>query len=164
MSKYISVIIISIFFITIISATVSCANDISAATEDGRGVILHDDGTWEFTDTTEDGRDLILYNDGTWEFAGFAKPAELNEGEQAEEIVKNLQCSRWGTIDQYLTKKAAIPSVEDLGWKVYPKEDGFEVERTLLIRQKIESKYRWHVYETGKATPLNGRAIGITKE
>ena len=164
MSKYISVIIISIFIIQITSATVSYADDISAATEEGRGVILHDDGTWEFTDTTEDGRSIILYNDGTWEFAGFVKPAELNEGEQAEEIVKNLPCSRWGTIDEYLTKKAAIPSVEDLGWKVYPKEGGFEVERTLLIRQKIESKYRWHVYETGKATPLNGRAIGITKE
>ncbi len=164
MSKYISVIIISIFFIIIVTATVSSADDISAATEDGRGVILRDDGTWEFTDTTEDGRSIILYNDGTWEFAGFAKPAELSEGEQAEEIVKNLQCSRWGTVDEYLTKKAAIPSVEDLGWKVYPKDDGFEVERTLLIRQKTESKYRWHVYETGKAKPVNGRAFGITKE
>ena len=48
MSRYISVIILSIFFffIIIISATVSCANDTSATTEDGRGVILHDDGTW----------------------------------------------------------------------------------------------------------------------
>jgi hypothetical protein len=163
-SKYISVIVLNIFFITIISATVSSANDISAATEDGRGVILHDDGTWEFTDTTENSRSIILYNDGTWGFTGFAKPAELNKGEQAEEIVKKLQCSRWGTIDEYLTKKAAISSVEDLGWKVYPKDDGFEVERTLLIRQKKESKYRWYVYETGKAKPLNGRAFGITKE
>ena len=164
MSKYISVIILNIFFIIIISATVSCADDITAITEDGRGVVLHDDGTWEFTDTTEDGRSIILHNDGTWEFAGFTKPAELNEAEQAEEIVKNLECSRWGTVDQFLTKKAEIPSVEDLGWHVYPKEDGFEVERVLLTRQKIESKYRWHVYKTGKAKPLNGKAIGITKE
>ena len=164
MSKYISVIIFSIFIIQITSATVSCADDIPARTEAGRGVILRDDGTWEFADTTEDSRSIILHSDGTWEFSGFAKPAELSEGEQAEEIVKNLQCSRWGTVDKYLTKKAAIPSVEDLGWKVYPKEDGFDVERILLIRQKIESKYRWHVYETGKATPLNGRAVGITKE
>ncbi len=164
MSKYISVIILSIFFIEIISVTISCADDVSARTENGRGVILHGDGTWEFTDTIKDGRDLILYNDGTWEFTDFAKPAELNEAEQAVEIVKNLQCSRWGTVDQFLTTKAEIPTVEDLGWKVHPKEDGFEVERILLIRQKIESKYRWHVYETGKAKPLNGRAIGITKE
>ena len=87
MSKYVSVIILSTFFIITISATVSCADDISAITEDGRGVILHDDGTWEFADTTENSRSIILYNDGNWEFASFAKPAELNEGEQAEAIV-----------------------------------------------------------------------------
>ena len=143
MSKYISVIILSIFFITTISATVSCANDTSAITEDGRGVILHDDGTWEFAD--------------------FAKPVELKK-EQAEAFVKNLPCSRGGTVGQYLTKKAEIPSVEDLGWKVYPKEKGFEVVRLLLTRQKILSKYRWHVFKTGKVKPLNGKAIGITKE
>ncbi len=143
MSKYISAIIFSIFFIIITSATISCADDITAITEDGRGVILHDDGTWEFAD--------------------FAKPVELKE-EQAEAFVKNLPCSRGGTVDQFLTKKAEIPSVEDLGWHVYPKEDGFEVVRLLLTRQKIESKYRWHVYKTGKVKPLNGKAIGITKE
>ena len=143
MSKYISVIILNIFLIITISATVSCANDTSAITEDGRGVILHDDGTWEFAD--------------------FAKPVELKE-EQAEAFVKNLPCSRWGTVDQFLTKKAEIPSVEDLGWKVYPKENGFEVVRLLLTRQKILSKYRWHVFKTGKVKPLNGKAIGITKE
>ncbi len=143
MSKYISVIILNIFFIIIISATITCADDITAITEDGRGVILHDDGTWEFAD--------------------FSKPVELRE-EQAEALVKNLPCSRGGTVNQFLTKKAEIPSVEDLGWHVYPKEDGFEVERILLVRQKIQSKYKWYVYKTGKATPLNGKAIGITKE
>jgi hypothetical protein len=143
MSKYISVIILSIFFVIIISATVSCADDITAITEDGSGVILHDDGTWEFAD--------------------FSKPVELN-GEQAEAFVKNLPCSRGGTVGRFLTKKAEIPSVEDLGWKVYPKEDGFEVERILLTRQKIESKYRWYIYKNGKVKPLNNKAIGITKE
>ena len=143
MSKYISVIILSIFIIIIISATISCADDVSAITEDGRGVILHDDGTWEFVD--------------------FEKPVELN-GEQAEAFVKNLPCSRGGTVGQYLARKAEIPSVEDLGWKVYPREDGFEVARILLIRQKIKSKYRWHVYKSGKVKSLNNKAIGITKE
>ena len=127
----------------IISATVSCADDIYAISEDGMGVILHDDGTWEFAD--------------------FSKPIELNE-EQAEAFVKNLPCSRGGTVDRFLTKKAEIPSIEDLGWRVYPKEDGFEVERILLTRQKIESKYRWHIYKNGKVKPLNGKAKGITEE
>ena len=143
MSKYISVIILSIFFMSIISSSISYANDTSAITEDGKGVILHDDGTWEFAD--------------------LSKPVELKE-EQAEAFVKNLPCSRGGTVDQFLTKKAEIPSVEDLGWHVYPKEDGFEVERLLLTRQKIESKYRWHVYKSGKVKSLNNKAIGITKE
>ncbi|MHC4270009.1 MAG: hypothetical protein ACYSTS_16315 [Planctomycetota bacterium] len=120
------------------------ADDIPATTVDGRGVILHEDGTWEFAD--------------------FAEPVELKRSEQAEEFVKNLPCSRGGTIGQYLTRKVETPSVEDLGWHVYPKEEGFEVERILLVRQKIQSKYKWYVYKTGKATPLNGKSIGITKE
>ena len=128
---------------SIISSSISYANDISAATEDGRGVILHDDGTWEFIDSD--------------------KPVELN-AEQAETFVKNLPCSRGGTVNQFLAKKVEIPSIEDLGWHVHPKEDGFEVERLLLTRQKIESKYRWHVYKSGKVKPINSKAIGITKE
>ncbi len=125
-------------------SSISFADDIPATTIDGRGVILLDNGTWEFTN--------------------FTKSAELKGSEQAEEFVKNLPCSRWGTIDQYLTKKAETPSIEDLGWHVYPKKDGFEVERLLLINQKMKSKYRWYVYKTGKVTPLNGKAIGVTKE
>ncbi len=143
LSKYISVFILSIVFMYIISPRISYADDISAATEEGRGVILHDDGTWEFADSEE--------------------PVELNE-EQAEAFVRNLPCSRGGTVNQFLAKKVEIPSIEDLGWHVHPKEDGFEVERLLLTRQKIESKYLWYVYKSGKVEPLNGKAIGITKE
>ena len=140
-SKYISV---NILFIVIISATISCADDIPATTEDGRGVILHDDGTWGFDN--------------------YSKPFELKDPEQAKEFIKNLPCSRGGTVGRFLTKKTEIPSVEDLGWHVYPKEDGFEVERILLKRHKMKSKYRWHVYKSGKVKPLNNKAIGITKE
>ena len=143
MSKYISVIMLSIFFMYIISSSISYANDTPATAVDGRGVTLHDDGTWEFTDSD--------------------KPVELN-ADQAEAFVKNLPCSRGGTVNQFLAKKVEIPSIEDLGWRVYPKEDGFEVERILLTRQKIESKYRWHIYKNGKVKPLNGKAKGITKE
>ena len=138
MNKYILHFILSLFFIIITSATVSYADDISATTEDGRGVILHDDGTWE--------------------------SAELNEEERAVELVKRRLCSRGGTVEQYLIRKIEISSVEDLGWKVYPKKDGFEVERSLLRKQKILSKYKWYVSEFGNVKPLNGKAIGITKE
>ncbi len=138
MSKHISVTILSIFFIITTAATVSYADDISATTEDGCGVILHDDGTWE--------------------------SVELSEEERAVEIVKRLLCSRGGTVEQYLIRKIEISSVEDLGWKVYPMKDGFEVERSLLRKQKMLSKYKWYVNGFGNVKPLNGKAIGITKE
>ncbi len=144
MSKYLTTIILSIIFINITSVSISVANDIPATTVDGRGVILHDNGTWEF--------------------ANIQESVELKGPEQAEELVKNHLCSREGTIDQYLTKKAEIPSIKDLGWHVSTKEDGFEVERLLIYSQKIQSKYRWHVYKSGRVTPLNNKAIGITKE
>jgi hypothetical protein len=136
--------VLSLLFTFLAFSTISFASDIPARTQDGR--------------------DVILREDGTWEFVKFVNPFELKGKEQAEEFVKHMQCSRGGTIDQYLNKKAEIPSVEDLGWHVYTKEDGFEVERILLIRQKIESKYRWYIYKTGKVSPLNGKAKGITKE
>lgn len=91
-----------------------------------------------------------------------SEPAEWEGWEQAEDTVKNLPCTKGGTVDQYLTKKADIPAMEDLGWKVYPRENGFKVERLLLLSQTMSVIYRWHVDKTGKATPINGKAMGIT--
>ena len=88
----------------------------------------------------------------------------MEDWERAEKIVKNLPCSKGGTIDQHLTKKADIHALEDLGWHVYPRKDGFEVERKLLLDQRMSLLYKWHVDKSGKAKPLNGKAIGITKE
>ncbi len=136
--------VLTILIIFLVFLPISSAGDIPARTLDGKDVILHEDGTWEFDKSTD--------------------PFEFKEPKQAEEFVKNMQCSRGGTIDQYMNRKAEISSVEDLGWHVYQKEDGFEVERILLIKEKIQSKYRWHVYKTGKVSPLNAKAIGITKE
>ena len=89
---------------------------------------------------------------------------EAIQWEDAEKIVKNLPCSKGGTVDQYLTKKAQVPAVEDLGWNVYPRKDGFEVERLLLLDQRMSLEYRWHVDLKGKASPVNGKAIGVTAQ
>ncbi|MBO1225488.1 MAG: hypothetical protein JYX80_13780 [Candidatus Scalindua sediminis] len=98
------------------------------------------------------------------DIAGLAvDPAEWEGWEQAEETVKNLPCSKGGTVDQYLTKKAEVPAVEDLGWHVYPRKNGFEVERLLLLNQKMSLEYRWHVDLTGKVKAINNEAIGITR-
>lgn len=82
----------------------------------------------------------------------------------AENKVKNFPCSEGGTIEQFLNKKAEIPAIEDLGWNVYPWEDGFEVERRLLLDQGMSLEYKWHVDNSGKVKPLNGKAIGITSQ
>ena len=54
-----------------------------------------------------------------------------------------LQVGEGGTIDQYLTKKADIPAMEDMDWHVYPRKDGFEVERMLLLDQRMSLLYKW---------------------
>lgn len=84
---------------------------------------------------------------------------------QAESLVKNLPCTEGGTVGQYLDKKAKIPAIEDLGWKAYPRDNGFEIERFMLLDQTMQLRYKWEVdKKTGKVTPINGKAIGITKQ
>lgn len=92
----------------------------------------------------------------------YADPTERDGWERAVEIVKNLPCSEGGTIGQYLNKKAAIPAVEDLNWNVSARDYGFEVERKLLIDQRMKAIYRWRVDSAGNTKPLNGKAMGIT--
>jgi len=94
-----------------------------------------------------------------------AYPASAEVGwEEAEGIVKNLPCSKGGTVDAFLNSKAAIPAVEDLGWMVYPRDYGFEVERLMLLNGTMRLSYKWSVDKhTGKANPINGKAIGITR-
>ena len=85
---------------------------------------------------------------------------------EAKQIVKNLPCSKGGTIDVYLNKKASTPAVDDLGWKAYPREDGFEIERLMLLMSNkiIKLSYKWHVSFDGNARPINGKAMGLTPE
>ena len=83
---------------------------------------------------------------------------------EAKQIVKHLPCSKGGTIDVYLNKKASIPAVDDLGWKAYPRENGFEIERLMLLMSNkiIQLSYKWHVSFDGKVRPINGKAMGLT--
>ncbi len=83
---------------------------------------------------------------------------------EAEKRVKNLPCKKGGTIDMYLNKNAAIPAIEDLGWNVFPSSDGaFDVERLMILNNKLKLKYRWHVDKYGKVKASNGKAIDITQ-
>lgn len=84
----------------------------------------------------------------------------------AQKIVMSQTCSEGGTIDQCLNQKVIVPAVEDLGWKAYPRDDGFEVERLMLLNQTksmMKLSYRWHVDFYGAVKPINGKAMGLTK-
>ena len=82
---------------------------------------------------------------------------------EAMKRVKNLPCKKGGTVDTYLNKKAAIPAIKDLGWNVFPSSDGgFDVERLMILNNKLKLKYRWQVDKYGTVKATNGKAIGIT--
>ena len=91
-----------------------------------------------------------------------AIPAVAIEWKEAESMVMTLPCKSGGTVDQCLNKKAILKVVDDLGWKVYPTKDGFDVERLMLLNTR-KMVYRWHVSNSGTVSAINGKAIGIQK-
>lgn len=93
---------------------------------------------------------------------GKIAPSPKLDYQEATNIVKKLACTRGGTVDEFLTKKAGVPAVEDLGWMTFPRKDGFEVERFLLLNNRLKLQYKWHVFFDGHVKPINGKAIGIT--
>ncbi|UCD66245.1 MAG: hypothetical protein JSW69_01045 [Deltaproteobacteria bacterium] len=81
----------------------------------------------------------------------------------AEQKVKMLPSIHGDTVDSYLTNMAKIPMAEDLGWKVYAIEDGYEVERSILVNKSKMFRYKWKVSNTGEVTPLDDEARKLTK-
>ena len=81
----------------------------------------------------------------------------------AEQKVKLLPSKHGSTIDSYLTNMTRIPMAEDLGWKVYPVEDGFEVERSIQINNSKIIRYKWKVSDSGEVTPLDDGARSLMK-
>jgi len=84
------------------------------------------------------------------------------EGFYAKQKVKNLPSSKGGTVDQYLSKKAAVPAVDDGGWSTTPYKGNFIIERTLFMGT-MRMVYEWTVYADGRIEATNGKALGITK-
>lgn len=82
--------------------------------------------------------------------------------EVARKMVMDLPCVKGGTVDQFLNAKAEPKAVDDLGWKVYPRDYGYEVERLMLVGGTMLS-YKWSVDKnTLKIKALNGKAIDLT--
>lgn len=84
---------------------------------------------------------------------------------EAMQIVKNSPCSKGGTIDSHLRKKTRVPAVKDMGWSVQRSGNQFIVKKTIHIGNfSSHTIYRWAVDTKGIVKPINGYAIGITKE
>lgn len=83
---------------------------------------------------------------------------------EARVKVENLPCKMGGTINDCLNKKASIPAVDDLGWNTTPYQGEFNIERTMILDNRLVLKYQWHVTADGHITATNGHAIGITAD
>jgi hypothetical protein len=79
------------------------------------------------------------------------------------DIVRRSPCKQGGTIDEYFTKKNAIPAVTDLGWTMRDTNDGFLVEKEIhILGFRSSTVYRWHVSVFGNIKPVNGHALGVS--
>jgi hypothetical protein len=106
-------------------------------------------------------------------FFALALVAGVVNAETPQQAVERLPCVKDGTVGANLKQRAAIPAATDLGWKTeatvsarkdwlhsLPSDDGFIVERSLLILRS-PTVWRWHVSPAGVVTPVNGHAIGL---
>ncbi|WP_054775096.1 hypothetical protein, partial [Methylogaea oryzae] len=66
----------------------------------------------------------------------------------AERVVKNQSCKSGETVDQFLDHKLK-PSHRDLGWRVFARDGGYDVERAFLASKSMELRYRWRVSAGG---------------
>ena len=87
----------------------------------------------------------------------------VNKEYLAAQKVKMLPSKHGDSIDSYMTKMARIPMAEDLGWEVYPLEDGYEVERSILINNAKTFRYKWKVSNSGEVSPVNDIARALMK-
>ncbi len=97
-------------------------------------------------------------------FRSFSIPVRAEtDDQQPLEPVKNQACAEGGTLDAYFTNKNKRSSL-DLGWKVYPRQNGaFEAERLTLLNEKSPTSYKWMVDLDGKIKAIYGKAMGVTR-
>lgn len=80
----------------------------------------------------------------------------------AEARVKRLPCNQGGTVHEYLDQQGLNSNVEDHGWSTTSVDEGFEVERLMILLGTKELTYRWRVTPDGKIRAVNGKARSIT--
>lgn len=85
--------------------------------------------------------------------------AAPSDGE-AEQMVRNQPCKDGESVAQYLDHKLSS-SHRDLGWRVFPAENGLDVERAFLASKSMELRYRWRVDGTGQVQAISDRAQNL---
>jgi (2Fe-2S) ferredoxin len=75
----------------------------------------------------------------------------------AEQIVMAQLCKDGATVEQLLDKELK-PSHRDLGWRVFARDEGFDVERAFLVSKSMELRYRWRVDAAGRGQAVSERA------
>ena len=81
-------------------------------------------------------------------------------GSRRRKSSRSCRAQKGGTLDQYFSEKAEVPALEDLGWIVYQRDYGFEVERMLVLDQNTQLLYKWSVDSAGNAKPLKWQSNG----
>ena len=87
--------VITMLCLTLLFSGSARSADMTVITDDGREVLLKQDGTWEFLSSdrfanTQDGRRVRLKADGSWEYAGNA-PLVSREQVRTTELELRLQ-------------------------------------------------------------------------
>jgi hypothetical protein len=77
-----------------------------------------------------------------------------------EQAVKTLNCKNGKTVAQYLEHKLPA-NHRDLGWRVFPVENSFDVERAFLVSKNFELRYRWRVDGVGQVREVNEPARNL---
>jgi len=95
--------------------------------------------------------------------ASLADETGVSKEYLAEQKVKMLPSRHGDTIDSYMTNMARIPMAEDLGWQVYPIADGYEVERSILIKNSKIIRYKWKVSHSGEVSPVDDKSRSLMK-
>ena len=79
----------------------------------------------------------------------------------AEDQVKSHACRDHETIDEILKTTIRSHSQRDLGWWVFPDNNDYNVERTVLVSKSFKIHYRWHITQDGQITPASKRAEAL---
>ncbi len=78
---------------------------------------------------------------------------------EAQQLVQNQACKDGESVAQFLDHKSS--SHRDLGWRVFPADGGFDVERAFLASKSMELRYRWRVGADGQVQAVSDRAQNL---